>query len=265
MRALVTGASGAIGAATCAALRGRGATVVGLDLHADPADGDVIACDIRDDEQVRAAVAEAIERLGGLDVLVNNAGIGDAHDAGAAPDARAEAVVDVNLFGAWRVTGAAMPSLLESGGRVVNVSSGLAVVNVPLAAAYSASKRGIAAWADALRLEYLGRLEAVTTVYPGYIRTPIHDAPAERGVSLEGMVPAEPLALTVRAIVRSCTGRPRRDVPSSPGVAVAMRASRIAPGLVDRIVARRTRRQVRAGSFADAVVAQGLRETAQRR
>ena len=260
MRALVTGASGAIGAATCAALRERGAAVVGLDLRPGP---DVIACDIRDQASVDAAVAEAVERLGGLDVLVNNAGIGDAQDAGTSPDEHAEAIIDINVFGAWRVTGAAMPALLASEGRVVNVSSGLAYVNVPLAAAYAASKRGIAAWSDTLRLEYFGRLSAVTTVYPGYIKTPIHEGAAARGVALEGIVPSEPLGLTVRAIVRSCSGRPRRDVPSSPGVLVGTTAARIAPALVDRIMRARIRRALRKGKFADGEIARGMREAAE--
>ena len=259
MRVLVTGASGAIGAATCEALRKRGASVAGLDLKPGPA---VIACDVRDQASVDAAVAQAIERLGGLDVLVNNAGVGDAHDAGAKPGDSAEKVIDINVFGAWRVTSAAMPALLASQGRVINISSGLAYVNVPLAAAYAASKRGIAAWSDSLRLEYFGRLSAVTTVYPGYIRTPIHDAPAARGVALEGLVPAEPLRLTVRAIVRSCSGRRRRDVPTSPGVLVGMLASRLAPALTDRVIRARIQRALRKGHFADGEIARGMREAA---
>jgi NAD(P)-dependent dehydrogenase (short-subunit alcohol dehydrogenase family) len=66
-RVLITGASGGIGAATTAELRARGARVVGLDLRAD-GDGDVIACDVRDQGAVERAVAEAADRLGGLDV-----------------------------------------------------------------------------------------------------------------------------------------------------------------------------------------------------
>ena len=80
-RVLVTGASGGIGGAACAALRARGARVVGLDLRADE-EHDVIACDVRDQAAIDAAVAEAIERLGGLDVLINNAGIGIPQSAG---------------------------------------------------------------------------------------------------------------------------------------------------------------------------------------
>ena len=82
-RALVTGASGAFGTALRAELRNRGWAVAGLDLNAD---GDeVIACDVTDDDAVPRAVAEAAQRLGGLDVLVNNAGIGGPASAGEPP------------------------------------------------------------------------------------------------------------------------------------------------------------------------------------
>ena len=122
-------------------------------------------------------------------MLINCAGIGIPQRAGARPDAGAEAVIDINLMGPWRCTGAAIDALLASRGRVVNVSSGLAHLAVPLAAAYCASKSGLVAYSDALRHEHGDRI-TVTTVYPGYIRTPIHDAAAEQGIGLEGTVPA---------------------------------------------------------------------------
>lgn len=109
-RVLITGAAGGIGAAATAAMRARGAEVVGLDVDAS-GDDTLIACDVRDQESVEHAVAEATERLGGLDVLINNAGIGIPQSAGRAPDERALAVLDVNLIGPWRVTAAALPAL----------------------------------------------------------------------------------------------------------------------------------------------------------
>lgn len=257
-RVLLTGASGAVGAATVAALGNRDVKVVGIDREPGPG---VLEADLRDVEQTAAAVAEAIERLGGLDVVVNNAGVGDAHDAGAPPDERAVAIVDINLFGAWRVTAAAMPALLSSRGRVVNVASGMAIGNLPFAAAYMASKRGLAAWSDALRLEYRGRI-SVTTVYPGYIRTPIHDDAAGRGLAMEGMVPPEPLGATVRAIVKACHGRPRRDRASTAMGAVAWSFARHAPGLADRIVAVQARRMLRDGRFAESEIAAGAQAQA---
>src|SRR6187397_2806552 len=116
MRVIITGAAGGIGSATVAELRKQGAQVVGLDLP---------ECDVRSQSSVDAAVAAAIAELGGLDVLINNAGLGTPQSASLAPDEDALAVLDVNLVGPWRVTSAALPALRSSRGRVVNVASGL--------------------------------------------------------------------------------------------------------------------------------------------
>ncbi len=105
-RVLITGAGSGIGAATVTALERRGAEVIGLDLAA--AGDRIIACDVTDQRAVDAAVAGAVERLGGLDVLINCAGVGFAQSAGAPPDEAARKVLDVNLLGPWRVTSAAL-------------------------------------------------------------------------------------------------------------------------------------------------------------
>ncbi len=245
-RVIVTGASGGIGSAACAALRARGARVAGLDLHAD---GDVIACDVRDQAAVDAAVAAAIGRLGGLDVLINNAGIGIPQSAGEAPGEDALAVLDVNLVGPWRVTAAALPTLRESRGRVVNVASGLAHVTVPFAPAYCMSKRGLVAYSDALRQEH-GDAIAVTTVYPGYIRTAIHDAARQLGIGLEGVVPAERLSDAARTLVRAALGPPARDLATTRAGAVGyFLARRLPRGLIDRAGRARMRRLARDGHF----------------
>jgi NAD(P)-dependent dehydrogenase (short-subunit alcohol dehydrogenase family) len=186
-RIVVTGAASGIGAETVRQLRERGARVVGLDVSAG--DG-IIACDVRDQEAVDRAIEQAVEQLGGLDVLVNNAGVGFPQSAGARPDERAHAVIDINLMGPWRVAAAALPHLRAARGRVINVASGLAFLTVPFAPAYCMSKSGLVAYGDALRAEF-GDEITVTTVYPGYIRTPIHDAGAQEGIALEGAVPVE--------------------------------------------------------------------------
>ena len=240
-RVLITGASGGIGGPTAEAMRRLGATVMGIDLVANPPD--VLAADVRDAEAVQVAVDAAAERLGGIDVLVNCAGVGVANDAGGFPDAAARRVLDINLLGTWTATAAALPHLLRARGHVVNIASGLAFVTVPFAVAYTASKRAVTAYSDTLRMEYRGRI-GVSTVYPGYIRTAIHDAPAAQGVSLEGAVPAEPVDYTVRAIIRACTTG-RRDVPTSPGVAVGIFVGRHAPALLDAVVARGFERRFR--------------------
>jgi NAD(P)-dependent dehydrogenase (short-subunit alcohol dehydrogenase family) len=248
-RVVITGAAGGIGGAAAAALRARGARVIGLDLVADP-EHDVLACDVRDQASVDAAVAEAVERLGGLDVLINNAGIGIPQSAGEAPDGDALAVIDINLLGPWRVTSAALPALRASRGRVVNVASGLAHLTVPFATAYCMSKRGLVGYSDALRMEH-GDAISVTTVYPGYIRTAIHDAARERGVGLEGAVPAEKLSDAARTLVRAALGAPARDLATTRFGTLSYAVVRRLPrALLDRAGRRQMRRLARKGHFA---------------
>jgi NAD(P)-dependent dehydrogenase (short-subunit alcohol dehydrogenase family) len=247
-RVLITGASGGIGAAAVEQLRARGAQVVGLDLEADETAG-VIACDVTDGASVERAVAEAIERLGGLDVLINNAGIGIPQSAGRVPDERALSVLEVNLIGPWRVTGAAMPALRASRGRVVNVASGLAHLAIPFAPAYCMSKRGLVAYSDALRLEFGGEI-TVTTVYPGYIRTGIHAASRDSGVGLEGAVPPERVEDAGRALTRAALGRPVRDLATTRQGTVLYALARRSPRrLLDLITTVRMRRMARSGAF----------------
>jgi NAD(P)-dependent dehydrogenase (short-subunit alcohol dehydrogenase family) len=250
MRIVVTGASGGIGSAAVAELRRRGARVVGLDLR-----GADVECDVRDQSSVDSAVADAIERLGGLDVLINNAGLGTPQSAGVAPDEDALAVLDVNLVGPWRVTSAALPALRESRGRVVNVASGLAHMTVPFATAYTLSKRGVVAYSDVLRLEEGDRI-TVTTVYPGYIRTRIHESSAAAGVPLEGAVPVERVEDAARALARAALGPPVRDLATTRQGALAYALLRLAPRrAVDAFTRTQMRRLARRGHFADSGLA----------
>ena len=207
--ALVTGASGAIGTAITDSLRSRGWEVAGLDIEEDEARG-VIACDVTSSESVDRAVPAAIERLGGrVDALVNNAGIGGPASAGASPDDLARRMVDVNLLGSWRVTAAAVDALVEARGQVVFLGSRMAFLGLPLGAAYGVSKRGLVAYADALRAEY-GTHVGVTCVHPAFIRTPIHDRTRAAGLRLEGFSREEPLDGVVAKVVRAAEGRERR-------------------------------------------------------
>jgi len=233
-RVLITGAAGGIGSAAADELRARGAEVVGLDLE----DAD-ITCDVRDQASVDAAVAEAVRRLRGLDVLINNAGIGTPQSAGLRPDDGALAVIDVNLLGPWRVAAAALPELRESRGRVINVASGLAHLALPFGTAYCMSKRGLTAYSDALRLEYGGEV-TVTTVYPGYIRTPIHAESQRAGVALEGHVPAERVEDAARTLARAALGPPARDLATTRNGALGYALLRHLPRrLLDAAVRRR--------------------------
>jgi len=260
-RIIITGARGAFGTAVTGELLALGARVIGLDLTpSDPgADREVIECDVRDQLSVDRAVGEAIGRLGGLDVLINNAGLGGPASGGMAPDAAALAILDVNAVGPWRVTSAAIDSLVESRGRVVIIASRMAFLGLPLAAAYGISKRAVHAYADSLRAEY-GTHVKVTCVHPSFVRTPIHDSTSAAGLSVEGVSREEPLEAVVGAIVEACgAARPKRDVAPTRGGAIQIFMARHFPRLTAAIVARTLRKRLRAGAFEDAPLATGLR------
>jgi len=251
-RIVITGAASGIGEAALAELKRRGARVLGLDLVAQQPE--MIACDVRDQESVDRAVAEAIERLGGgLDVLINCAGLATPQSAGLAPDARALAVIDVNMVGPWRMASAALPALRAARGRVVNVASGMAFVAQPFAAAYAMSKHGVVAYSQALRLEH-GDAISVTTVYPGYIRTPIHKDSEDFGLTLEGSSPEESLEDAVSAIVRGALDDPpARDIITTRTGKVTVALTRHLPGtLVDRLVLRAARNGLKKQSLTNA-------------
>jgi NAD(P)-dependent dehydrogenase (short-subunit alcohol dehydrogenase family) len=245
-RVLVTGASGGLGGAAAAALRAAGADVVGLDLRA--ADG-VLAADVTDPAGVAAAVGDAVGRLGGLDILVNNAGIGWAQRSGPAPDADARRMIEVNLFGAWNTTAAALPELLRNRGHVVNVASGIAVLSLPFGAAYSIGKRALTAYSDVLRIEYRGRL-TVTTLYPGYLETGIHDRNVAQGYSVGGILVVDPLPVAAASVVRACRRRPR-SAYTSRTTAVALRAARVWPTPFELALRRRLLRDMAAKPLPD--------------
>ncbi|HEX4717046.1 MAG TPA: SDR family oxidoreductase [Thermoleophilaceae bacterium] len=257
-RILITGAASGIGEATAAALRRRGCSVVGVDLN--PTDG-VIACDVRDQVSVDSAVAQAVAELGGLDVLINSAGVGDPQSAAERPGEDALRVIDVNLLGTWRVTAAALDALRAAHGRVINISSGLAHLTIPLATAYTMSKRGVVAYSDSLRLEMAGEV-SVTTVYPGYIRTPIHNASAAKAVRLEGVVPAEPLEAAAATLVKAALSpRAYRDLATSrQGAAGYAMFRRMPRKALDRLTLKRLRASAERGHFDESEMAAPLRK-----
>ncbi|TQM38632.1 SDR family NAD(P)-dependent oxidoreductase [Pseudonocardia cypriaca] len=261
-RVLVTGAAGGFGSPTVTRLREQGAQVVGLDVAGGEG---VLACDITDTSAVETAVAEAVERLGGLDAVVHYAGIGIPNDAGGPLEPDALRVIDVNLLGAWRVTAAALPALLAGRagrggqrGRAVFVASELAYVTLPFVSAYSVAKRGMSAYADALRLEYGTELH-VSTVYPGYVRTGIHAAGREVGLTLEGQVRREEVEDVVGTVLRTlATQRPPRDTACTRAGNVELWAARHLPGVVGAAAARQIRKHAAAGRFDGSPLAAGL-------
>lgn len=167
-RALVTGASGGVGAATVELFRAEGGSVVGLDLAA--ADG-VLACDVSDEASVRTAVATAAEQLGGLDVVVNVAGIDQFRKFEDLDLATWQRHLGVNLTGPMLVSHAALPHLRESRGNIVTIASIAGLRAQPYQAAYCASKAGVIMTMKSLALELAADGIRVNTVCPGGIQT----------------------------------------------------------------------------------------------
>jgi len=255
-RILITGAAGGLGTAAMRQFLAQGALVIGIDRN--PAKGDlaehVLVADVRDGAAVKATVADAIELLGGLDVLVNNAGWLELQDAGMAPTDDVSTAIDINLLGPWRVTAAALPALLASRGRVVNVASLFAVVNAPFVPAYAASKRALVAYSDVLRMQY-GDHVGVTTVYPGYMNTAIHEPAVRQGLSVGTIVDfgifsaQESLESAARGLLGVCSGRVHRDRGLTPLGGLTLWGARHLPWLIDRVVGWRIAQLVRGGKL----------------
>ncbi|MFJ6983801.1 MULTISPECIES: SDR family NAD(P)-dependent oxidoreductase [unclassified Streptomyces] len=178
LRALVTGGASGIGLATARLLAAEGARVAVLDLAAEaPAgfpDGFVyVRADIGDDPSVVAAVDGAVAALGGLDVLVNNAGIGAQGGIEDNADEEWRRVLDVNVVGLVRVTRRALPALRASAhGAVVNVGSIAATAGLPQRALYSAGKGAVVALTRAMAADLLPDGIRVNAVNPGTADTP---------------------------------------------------------------------------------------------
>lgn len=175
LTAIVTGGASGIGAATAALLSERGARVAILDrAPGSPVDGRlVIECDIADDESVRAAVDRVAAELGGIDIVVNNAGIGAQGTIEANGDAEWHRVFDINVLGMVRVSRAALPYLRRStSAAIVNLCSVVATVGLPQRALYSASKGAVLALTRAMAADHLSEGIRVNCVSPGTADTP---------------------------------------------------------------------------------------------
>ena len=164
MRVLVTGAARGLGRAFAEALRERGDDVLGVDLS----DG----CDVTNEADCEAAVARAVRELGGLDALVNNAGIVAVTRAGCReiPSEEWDRVMDVNAKGTWLMTRAAIPAL-SRGGAIVNLASETAYSGSHGMSHYVASKAAVIGLTRALARELGPAGIRVNAIAPGYTDT----------------------------------------------------------------------------------------------
>jgi len=176
LKAVVTGGGSGIGAATARLLANRGAAVAVLDLDPEAAVSAGLhgfKADVSDDASVRAAVASALDTLGGLDVLVNNAGIGAAGTVEDNPDEQWMKVYDVNVVGMVRVTRACLPALRRSQhAAIVNTCSIAATAGLPQRALYSATKGAVLSLTLAMAADHVREGIRVNCVNPGTADTP---------------------------------------------------------------------------------------------
>jgi NAD(P)-dependent dehydrogenase (short-subunit alcohol dehydrogenase family) len=166
--ALITGGARGIGAATATELARRGWVPVLADIDAS---GDVIALDVRDAAACERAVATVIERHGRLDAVWANAGIATFGPMALTDPAAWEQAIQVNLLGAFRTVRAALPALIASRGYVAVTASLASFGHAPGMSAYAASKAGVEAMCNALRLELVHHGVAVGTIHPTWIDT----------------------------------------------------------------------------------------------
>lgn len=258
--AVITGAAGGLGAAYARRLAGAGARVVLLDVDLDAARARAAAieasggsawaaaCDVTDEQQCHAAIAAVVAREGGVDLLINNAGI--SHRSAFVETAAAvhRRVMAVNYFGALYCTQAALPSLRQRAGLVVAVSSVAGFAPLYGRSGYSASKHALHGLFESLRCELAGSGVEVLIVCPGFTATGIGAAaldadgqPTRHPQSTVGRVaqPDDVAAAVVRAIRR----RRRLLVLSAAGRASWV-LSRLSPSLYARLMTRGLRREL---------------------
>jgi 3-oxoacyl-[acyl-carrier protein] reductase len=189
-KALVTGATGGIGQAIVQALLVQGAEVAISGTSAEKLAalhstlrGKIVAlpCRLDDAEAVAALVPQAEEALGGLDVLVNNAGITRDGLAMRMKDEDWQAVLDINLGSAFRLSRAVLRGMMKQrSGRIINITSVVGVMGNAGQANYCAAKAGLIGMSKALAAEVASRGITVNCVAPGFIKTPMTDALDEK-------------------------------------------------------------------------------------
>jgi 3-oxoacyl-[acyl-carrier protein] reductase len=200
MTALVTGASGGIGSSVARALAAQGARLALSGSNADKLEafaaelgGDhvCVVANLADAASVEALVPEAVAKLGKLDILVNNAGITRDNLAMRMKDEEWEAVIRINLEGAFRLMRAACKPMMKARfGRIVNITSVVGATGNPGQINYAAAKAGLVGASKSLAQELASRNVTVNCVAPGFIRTAMTDVlPDAQKEALNSRIP----------------------------------------------------------------------------
>jgi NAD(P)-dependent dehydrogenase (short-subunit alcohol dehydrogenase family) len=206
--AFITGASRGVGAAVARAFHGDGIHVAlashsGSDLGLDGALG--VQCDVRDPEQVDTAVKATVDRFGGIDIVVANAGVGAYGPFLELDPAEVEAMIDINLKGTIYTARSALPHLIERQGDFLSLASVAGLRAFPGESVYNASKFGQLGFTRSLDHELRELGVRVTNVAPGGVATDFAMGSGRTAGSTEGMMSAEEVA----DVVLFAVNRPR--------------------------------------------------------
>jgi short-subunit dehydrogenase len=212
----------------------------------------VVKTDVSVEAQCRALIAAAVEAFGGLDALVNNAGMSAQalfSDVKAEDLAWYENLMRINLWGSVWCTHAALPHLKARRGSIVAVSSLAGLIGVPGRTAYSATKFAMAGFFEALRAELKGAGVSVTTAYPGVVDTQIRYrgfnargvAAGSSGLKEDDAMPVEECA---RLIIEGMNRRRREVVMTAKG-RLGRFVKLIAPGLIENVALTALKDEVR--------------------
>ncbi len=204
--ALVTGASGGIGGAVARALHASGAAVALSGTRVDALDAlraelggraAVVPCDLSQAEAVDALFGEAEEALGQVDILVNNAGLTRDNLSMRMKDEEWQAVIEVNLTAAFRLSRAALKAMMRRReGRIIGITSVVGVTGNPGQANYAASKAGMIGMSKSLAAEVASRGITVNCVAPGFVETAMTDRlPEAQREKLLERIPARRLGV----------------------------------------------------------------------
>lgn len=193
---LVTGAARGIGAQIARASAARGAKVVLLGLEQDLLNelatelgGLAVHADVTDREGLKAAVEEAVEHFGGIDVVVSNAGVAPVGTLQGLSDNDWDRTIAVNLTGVWNTVRATVPHVIKRKGYILNVASQSAISPLPAMVPYTASKAGVDNMSRALRMELYPTGVRVGTVYYSWVDTKLvrDTVDSEAGGGLDGL------------------------------------------------------------------------------
>lgn len=247
---VITGATGGLGRAAAQALREKGAKLALLDMDLDVVnkmaaelgDSSVVegwSVDVCSLSSVEAAMAEAAQHFGGLDVVVAGAGVSSVVALEHIDMDNFARVIDINLNGVARTFRAALPYIKERQGYLLAISSMAAFVHSPLNAAYTASKAGVLAICNSLRIELKQYGVGVGTLHPTFFQTPLMEAIADGPSSTlvwnnhKGLWKFVSLEEVVSALVSSIEKRAEINTAPSSNNLVAK-----APGLFRKLIER---------------------------